>query len=84
MVLDIQFVKTAMTVSMERLDYTVHSLAAISSLYATDINGDLYGTKFKILRVHCNWISIPCSFRTHQGRYKIRHGDANSAHYKGD
>ncbi|CAD8139674.1 unnamed protein product [Paramecium octaurelia] len=43
MVLDIQFKKDAMQIVMERVQYTIQSKAAVSNLYATDINGNLYG-----------------------------------------
>ncbi|CAD8047687.1 unnamed protein product [Paramecium sonneborni] len=43
MVLDIQFKKEAMQIVMERVQHTIQSNATISNLYATDINGNLYG-----------------------------------------
>ncbi|CAD8045507.1 unnamed protein product [Paramecium sonneborni] len=43
MVLDIQFKKEAMQIVMERVQHTIQSNASISNLYATDINGNLYG-----------------------------------------
>ena len=43
MVLDVQFDIRTLTVDIEKLSYTIESPGNFSNLYATDVNGDLYG-----------------------------------------
>ncbi len=43
MVLDVQFDKRTLEVEIEKLPYTIESMGNFSNLYATDVNGDLYG-----------------------------------------
>jgi len=53
---------------MERVQYTIQSKAAVSNLYATDINGNLYGICLRYLRLHCDIIYVSRTIWTYNWR----------------
>lgn len=50
MVLDVQWNKELQTVQIANLGYTIQSSGTFSNLYATDVNGDLFG--YESLQFH--------------------------------